>query len=52
MVETPPEEDEDNNLLLPEEEEVVTITVIREIFSVITAINLGIIALNAERKLQ
>ncbi|KAB5511774.1 hypothetical protein DKX38_028802 [Salix brachista] len=52
VVETPPEEDEDNNLLLPEEEEAVTITVIRETFSVINAINLGIIALNAGRKLQ
>ncbi|KAB5519742.1 hypothetical protein DKX38_024061 [Salix brachista] len=52
VVETPPEEDEDNNLLLPEEEEAVTITVIRETFSVINAINLGIIALNAGRKLH
>ncbi|KAB5548398.1 hypothetical protein DKX38_011804 [Salix brachista] len=52
VVETPPEKDEDNNLLLPEEEEAVTITVIRETFSVINAINLGIIALNAGRKLH
>lgn len=52
VVETPPEEAEDNKHSLPEEEEAVTITVIREISSVIVAINLGTIALNVEGKLH
>jgi len=51
VVETPPEEVEDNKHLLLEEEEAVTITVIREISSVIDAINLGTIALNVKGKL-
>jgi len=51
-VETPPEEAGDNKHLLLEEEEAVTITVTREIFSVIVAINLGTIALNVEGKLH
>jgi len=52
VVETPPEEVEDNKHLLLEEEEAVTITVTREISSVIDAINLGTIALNVEGKLR
>jgi hypothetical protein len=51
-VETPPEEVGDNKHLLLEEEEAVTITVTREISSVIVAINLGTIALNVEGKLH
>ena len=52
VVETPLEEVKDNKHLLLEEEEAVTITVIREISSVIVAINLGTITLNVEGKLH
>ena len=48
VAETSPEEAEDNKHSLLEEEEAVTITVTRGISNVITAINLGTIALNAE----
>ena len=51
-VKTLPEKAGDNQHLLLEEEEAVTITVIREISSVIVAINLGTIALNVEGKLH
>ena len=51
MVETPLEV-EDNKHSVVEEEEAVTITVIREISSVIGAINLGTIALNVKGKLH
>ena len=51
-VETAPEEAVDNQHLLIEEEEAVTITVTREISSVIVAINLATIALNVEGKLH
>ena len=50
-VETPPEEARDNQYLLLDEEEAFTITVTREISSVIVAINLATIALNVEGKL-
>ena len=49
VVETLPEEAEDNKHSLLEEEEAVTITVTRGISNVIVAINLGTIALNAEK---
>jgi translation elongation factor P/translation initiation factor 5A len=52
VVEIPLEEVEDNKHLLLEEEEVVTITVTRGISSVISAINLGTIALNVKGKLH
>ena len=52
MVETPSEEVEDNKHSLLEEEEAVTITVTREISSVIIANNLGTIALNVKGKLH
>jgi len=52
VVETPLEEVEDNKHLLLEEEEAVTITVTREISSVIDVINLGTIALNVKGKLH
>jgi hypothetical protein len=52
MVETPPDEVKDNKHPLIEEEEAITITVIREISSVIIAINLDTIALNVEGKLH
>ena len=51
-VETPPEEARDNQYLLLDEEEAFTITVTREISSVIVAINLATIALNVEGKLH
>ena len=51
-VETPPEEGRDNKHLLLEEEKAVTITMTREISSVIVAINLGTIALNVEGKIH
>ena len=52
VVETPLEEVKDNKHLLLKKKEVHTITVTREIFSVIAAINLGTIALNVEGKLH
>ena len=52
VVEAPPEEAEANMHSLLEEEEAVTITVTKEISNVITAINLGTIALNADGKLR
>jgi hypothetical protein len=52
VVETPSEEVEDNKHSLLEEEEAVTITVTREISSVIIANNLGTIALNVKGKLH
>ena len=52
MADIPPEEAEDNKHSLLKEEEAVTITVIREISSVIGAINLGTIALNVKGKLH
>ena len=52
VAEIPPEEAKDNKHSLLEEEEAVTITVIREISSVIGAINLGTIALNVKGKLR
>jgi hypothetical protein len=52
VVDIPPEEVEDNNHSLLEEEEAVTITVTREISSVIDAINLGTITLNVKGKLH
>jgi len=52
VAEIPLEEAEDNKHSLLEEEEAVTITMIREISSVIDAINLGTIALNVEGKLH
>ena len=51
-VKTLPEKAGDNQHLLLEEEEAVTITVTREISSVIVAINLGTITLNVEGKLH
>ena len=52
VVETPPEEVEDNKHSLLEEEEAVTITITKGTSSVIVAINLGTITLNAEGKLR
>jgi len=52
VADIPPEEVEDNNHSLLEEEEAVTITVTREISSVIIANNLGTIALNVKGKLH
>jgi hypothetical protein len=52
VADIPPEEAEDNKHSLLKEEEAVTITVIREISSVIDAINLGTIALNVKGKLH
>jgi len=52
VADIPPEEAEDNNHSLLEEEETVTITVTRGISSVISAINLGTIALNVKGKLN
>ena len=50
-VEAPLEEAEENNLLLLEEKKAITITMIRDIFSLIDAINFSIITLNSETKL-
>ena len=52
VADIPPEEAKDNNHSLLEEEEAVTITVTRGISSVISAINLGTIALNVKGKLH
>ena len=51
MLKTTLKEDEDNKHLLIEEKEAITITVTREISSVIAAISLGTIALNVKGKL-
>jgi hypothetical protein len=52
VLETTLKEDEDNKHLLLQEHEAIIIIMTREIYSVITAISLGTIALNFKRKLH